>query len=803
MSTKKLVGLVCIFALSMNVMAQGISLKTKTTELNISGQGYYSSIKVNGKEILQKGSFPLITVCYDNKLIEPVRINSQGGILKIEMQDGETVSLKYLESPTSITLEVTDIPSKYDAIVYGPLILNINEVVGDVIGVVQGEGVAFGMQSLNIKTNAGLPYEYAGQIISKYGYKGKEAVLSVRTTPVEQLAASDIGNGAVMQFTCRKRDKMEYRNVMNLKNSLVIPLRDSDAVIKGSKIAFFGCKDEDALVSIGAIELEHGLPHPLFDGEWGKTSRASMRSYLISDFNEENFDVALEKAQVAGFKYVYHSGPFLDWGHFNWKPRVVSNGDESVKKMVEKAKNKGISVGVHILSNFMTTNDAYVTPVPSKQLLKQGILTLTSDIDESQTEITIKKSDLFSMPMTLSAMHINDELITYGDVEERGDLMILKNCTRGAFQTVASAHKKESILYKLWDYPYKNFFPEIELQDKFVERLAEMFNKTGLEQISFDGLEGCVYTGHDEYAMARFVSQFYNGINHNVLNDGSNLNHYMWHIHTRMNWGEPWGEEMRTGQVESRIKNQEYFRRNLFPRMLGWFLIRLADRKFECTSLEDLEWALSESAGFDAGYAMSINMSTLRRHGQIDRLLTAIKNWDELRETQSFTSEQMIRLKDPVTEWHLERTDADNFILYPLYISKHFRCDLTEMQPGQPGGADWSWTTPNEGQFALRLKVEGAGSVKNPSIRTSKGTVKFPCEIKAGQYLLLDNSGKATVTDNNYNTIAEIEPQGSAILPQGTSSVAFSCENDSEDENPEVVIRFITRGGGEKIVKRK
>lgn len=790
------------FILSANIVAEEIKLKTNTTELVLNEKGYYRSILVEGTQVLQEGAYPIITVGTEDKLIEPSSMEVEGDELHIKMEDGELVRLKYSESPTSITFEVTDIPEKYEVLLYGPIILNINEVVGDVIGVIQGKGVAFGMQSLNIKTNAGIPREYFEQVSSKYDYKGKEAILSVRTTPVDQLAASDIGDGAVLQFSCRRRDKLAYRDVMNLKGSMVMPLRDDDAIIKGSKIAFFGCKAEDALVNIGAIEREHGLPHPLFDGEWGKTSRAAMKSYLISDFNEKNFDMALEKAKIAGFEYIYHSGPFLDWGHFNWDPAFVSGGDEAVKKLVDKAKSQGIKMGVHTLSNFITTNDAYVTPIPSKNLLKQGILELVSDIDDNQTEITIKKTDLFSLPMTLNAMQINDELITYGTVEERGDLMVLQNCMRGAFDTNPVSHSKNDTLYKLWDYPYKTLFPDVELQDKMVDRLVELFNNTGLEQISFDGLEGCMYTGHDEYAMARFVSRFYEGLDHNALNDGSNLNHYMWHIHTRMNWGEPWGEAMRTGQVENRIKNQEYFRRNLFPRMLGWFLIRLADRNFEATTMEDLEWALSESAGFDAGYAMTINMRTIRGHGQIDRLLTVIKNWDELRETQSFTAEQMERLKDPETEWHLEKVNDDNFILYPLHISMPYRCILGEMQPGQPGGADWSWESPFDGQFSIRLKVEGDGSIRNPSFATPKGVIRFPCEIESGQYLLYEMDGRAKVTDRNYNIITEVYPQGNAALTQGSSAVAFSCEKGGEEDDPEVVVRFITRGEGEEIIKR-
>ena len=790
------------FTLAFHAGAQNVNLKTRSTQIGIDNTGHFSSIRVEGKDILHAGKYPLVTVCADNKLITPTKMTASGNQLKLTMSDGGTITLKQKESDVCITLEATNVPDKYEVLLFGPLAVNIHEVVGDVVGVAQGDGLAFGIQALNIKTNAGIPDEYGKLVTETYGYSGKSAELSVASIPAYKLAAADISDGTVFHFSARRRNKQEYRQVQQIEKSLVLPVEGEDGPIKGAKIAFFGSKNTDALARIGEIEMEQGLPHPLFDGEWGKTSRAAMKSYLISDFSEDNFDMILDKAKIAGFEYVYHSGPFLDWGHFNWDPKFTKGGDEGVKKMVDKAKAQGIAVGVHTLSNFTTTNDAYVTPVPSEHLLKQGVLTLTSDLDKEQTAIKIKKSDLFSMPMSLNAMQIDKELITYGSMEDQGDTYLLKDCKRGAYGTTASAHAQKTPLYKLWDYPYKTLFPDLVLQDKFADRLAEIMNKTGLRQISFDGLEGCSYTGQDEYANSRFVTRFYNQLNHNVLNDASRLSHNLWHIHTRMNWGEPWGEAMRTGQVENRIKNQHFFQRNLFPRMLGWFLIRLADRNFECSTLEDLEWALSESAGFDSGYAMTINSNTLRRHGQIDKLLEAIKNWDKLREAQAFSDAQQYRLKDPQPEWHLEKTDEQTYNLYPLSISKHFRCNMAEMQPGQPGGADWSWSSPYESVYAIRLKVDGDGTIKDPSFTTPKGVIKFPCEISDRQYLLYTFDGKAVVTDKNYNVISEVTPQGNALLPAGSSAVAFSCEQISEDA-PEVIIRYITKGAPEVIKLNK
>lgn len=784
-------------AVAYKVEAQSVVLKTKSTQISVNEKGYFSSIKVEDRDILRLGEYPLVTACVENKLITPVKMSSNGDQLKLTMSDGGVVVLKFKESDVCVNMEVVGVPEKYEVLLFGPLAVNINEIVGDVIGVAQGDGISFGMQALNIKTNGGIPDEYGELVTKTYGYKGKQAELSVATIADFKLAATDISDGTMFQFSVRNRSKQEYRKVHQLSQSMVLPVDGEDGVIKGAKIAFFGCKNTETLSRIGEIELEQGLPHPMFDGEWGKTSRSAMKSYLITDFTENNLDMVLDKAQIAGFEYVYHSGPFRDWGHFTWDSTFTKGGDGGVKQMVDKAKARGIAMGVHTLSNFMTTNDAYVTPIPSAHLLKQGVLTLTEDINKEQTDIKIKASHLFAIPLTLNAMQIENELITFGSMEDNGETYLLKNCNRGAYGTVASIHSYINPLYKLWDYPYNTLFPDMVLQDKLADRLSELMNKTGLRQISFDGL-ACTYTGHDEYANSRYVSRFYNQLDHNVLNDASGLNHNLWHIHTRMNWGEPWGEAMRTGQVDNRIKNQDYFRRNLFPRMLGWFLIRLADKNFECSSLEDLEWALSESAGFDAGYAMTINTNTLRRHGQIDKLLDAIKNWDKLRFAQAFSEEQMARLRDPQTEWHLEKVNEQTYNLYPLFISKPYRCNLGEMQPGQPGGADWAWTSPYESAYAIRLKVDGDGTIKNPSFTTPKGVVKFPCEISDRQYLLVDFNGKAVVTDKNYNVLNEVEPQGNAQLPTGSSAVAFSCEKASEDA-PEVIVRYITKGVPEVI----
>lgn len=786
--------------MTIAVLSRGTELNTANTKIIIDSKGFYTSITVANRELLAKGAYPLISVVKENRIILPKALKTKAEQFILTMEDDQEVILAVKQMKAAITYEIVKISEQYTMAVFGPLKINAHEEVGEIVGIAQDGEVAFGMQALNIKTVGGIPEEWSSSYSDHFLYSGVNTELSVASIPFYNLAAVNTTDGTVFQLSVRNRQQVEYRKVQQLKRSLTLPLTGPDALIAGAKIALFGDKRNNILNRIGEVEVEQQLPHPLLHGEWDKTSRSAMDSYLISNFSADDLDFVLGKVKLAGFKNLYHADPFESWGHFNWKPSFVKNGDEGVKVLVDKARAAGIHIGIHTLTNFLTINDRYVTPVPSKNLLKQGELALLHNLDSSQTEIEIATSDLFEMPLSLNTLQIGDELIKFGTFERVGNKIKLAACTRGAYGTKQMQHAQSEPLYKLWDYPYKTLFPDLTLQDKFAHRLADIFNKTGLKQISFDGLEGAMYTGHDYYATAKFIMEFYDRLQHkeNLINDASRLDHFMWHIHTRMNWGEPWGEEMRKGQVENRIKNQAFFKRNLFPRMLGWFLVRLAERKFEATSLEDLEWALSKSAGFDAGYAMNINMQTLKKHGQIDQLLDAMKNWDSLRKNQAFNQEQMQNLKNPETEWHLKKIAANQFLLYPLYISPRYRCDLSELQPGQPGGADWSWYSPYNSSFSIRLKVEGEGAISNPSFTTSAGVVKIEGIIMADHYLLLDHDGNALLTDKNYNTIKKLNVQGKASIAQGSSSVAFSCEVEGETK-PELVVRYNVRGRPESM----
>lgn len=777
--------------------------KTEHLSVHIDNSGFISGIIVGGKDILKVPS-PIVTLVKDTQLFTPARCEKQGEDLLL-FTDAGKVTLTIREKPSHLVLSVSGIDSGVYAVVFGPLSVLMDTTVGDVIGVVQDEDNAFGMMALNRKTVEGVPQKAFRAFREKLSYKEEETGISTGGMLVTERAATRLtGGGSVLHLFCKDRTHTEYLNVCGIENAYVAPLPDGDpdAVINGASVCLFSCARENALNTIGQIELCEGLPHPILDGEWEKTSRRAMKSYLISDFVKEDTDMILDKAQLAGMDTIYHAEPFKTWGHFEWRDEVASSDEDFRLSITQKAKERGMHVGLHTLTNFTTTGDAYVSPVPSKDLVKLARLTLIDDISESDTELSVSASDCLFAAQTLNTLHIGDELIRFSTTEKTPAGCKLTGLTRGAFGTAAAAHTAGEPADLLRDHPYQIFFPEIGLQDKEAGRLVELFNNTGAEQISFDGYEGCSYTGHDLYAPTRFMMTCADGWDHFVLNDGSGLHHFGWHFSTRMNWGEPWGEAMRTGQVESRMRNQDFYRRNLFPRMLGWFLIRLSERKFEATNREDIEWAMSEAAGFDAGFSITVKPGVLRRHGRVDELLTQIRYWDELRYALAFTEEQRERLRKPENEFRLEKTADGEFDLIPISITKPYTCSLSEMQPGQKGGADWVADNPLNASFAFRLYVDGDGAITNPIFTTAGGTVRFPCTVSAGQYLLFDLDGRCEVTDRNLNTLQKVTPVGSAALPHGSSSFSFCCDHN-RDEEPDVSVRLICRGSAEHVSIRQ
>ncbi len=457
----------------------------------------------------------------------------------------------------------------------------------------------------------------------------------------------------------------------------------------------------------------------------------------------------------------------------------------------EKCRQAGLDLGFSVLANRVPTNSKHVSPKPSKHLLKQGVLQLQLPINESQIEFAVYHSELFDQPAHINVLQIDDELVTYRTTEKTGNIHLFYHCTRGAFGTKPAPHGKNAVVYKLWDTPERTLLPDLELQDQMAQSVAKECARTDYDLLIFNDLKSYAYNEDGDLAIGHFLDTM-RKYNPDKVLQADLLTPISARYLSRINENQLWKETMRTGIVETLTERHEFYNSHLMPWMLGNFQIHIADNKKKATTLEELEWLLSKTAAFDAGFGLIFSAETMRKHGLTDGIMNCINHWETLRLNNAFSEAQKEEFKDPYGNWHIEKSDSV-YLLYPQHISRRYFCNFKD--------DNWEWNSPYSGRYALRIAVEGKGCVSELELCTENGILLFPCTLKTGQYLIYDFDGSAHITDLNYNTLKEVFPKGVSCLPEGSSAVSFHCQVNAEDKKtPEVTVRFMTRGEAESIV---
>lgn len=787
--TLKLFGvLFFLFAGLSNAQPEIVQFRTNEFRININNTGQVTSLfdLINNREYVSgRQSSPLVKIKTGATFEEPLsaKHNPDKKQIKLIYNSGVALTVNYTVKKSHIVFEITRVKQadKVDLIIWGPYATSINKIVGEIIGVVRNDNYAVGIQSLNVKTVGGFP-------VRDEGFEFERG----RTAEKKEW-------GSILQAYTIDRSKKRNISVWNdsWPNMPVEPLKDE--TIPGSKIALFGCAEKDALNRIGEIEIAEGLPHPMVDGVWSKISPQTGRSYLIADYTESTIDELLEYTKRANLMTLYHMEIFESWGKYEITKRDFPNGIEGLKKCVAKAKALGIRLGAHTLTNFINTNDPYVTPVPDKRLVKTGSSILLTGINETEKEIQVESPEYFSNEKAnwLHTVVIDDELIRYRTVTPQQPYKLV-DCERGAFGTKAASHKANSTVGKLADHPYKIFFPNIDLQREIAINLAKRYNETGLSQMDFDGHEGCGATGQGDFAIDLFAKDFYDNLDHTVINGTSNSKHFYWHITNYHNWGEPWYEGFRESMQEYRINNQALLERNYLPNMLGWYLLT------ETTTLSDIEWMLARAAGYKAGFALATSLEALQKNTETPQILDAIREWETVRHAKAFSEEQREIMKNPKTEFHLEKVSNGIWNLYPFNASQEYVYEKTVKQPGEPVFAEWDYENKDDDQpLQFKLKVSGeTGTVKDPKFDIDNfTTVSFPVELKNNETLLCEGVKTARIYNDKGRQIKTVEAVNSIPkMTKGKHKINFSC-GFGNDRQLSVKVIFKTKGISTQVIK--
>ncbi|MBN2652032.1 MAG: discoidin domain-containing protein [Spirochaetales bacterium] len=633
--------------LANNIFGQ--TLETQELSIKIEKNGQISSIfnKDKGKNLLltDQPNY-LIRLRVDSNWLEPSSLEESNQKLAIYFENDIKISVKPELNGNYISFEIVEIdnPENMDIelVQWGPIGIAIKHTVGETLGVVYDDEIALGLLTLNIKTIGAWPMG----IESPYPSEKWQATRFEH----EYCAAWPIKGGAIISAYCRDYSKERIFSQIGYKNFIVQPLSDNfanDRTLIGSKIAIYSCKREAILDNVEEIVVAENLPRPTTNGEWNKRSGDTATIYFITNsINIFNVNKVIDAASRMGGKSIYSEYPFLSMGEF----KFLGASDSFYRKnIIEKAGKRDLTVGTHMISNFVSRHDKNARGIGN---IREKMSYVTSTRLKNNLGIGIGKNIELENPEDFSNSEgfllVDNEMIHFiPDANKPGTLRIKR---RGIQRTLTACHKAGAEV-KLYPYEwscYKIMWGNIKMNQAISRRMADIFNNVGIQQMSWDGLEGGWHTGYGAYAENKLVSDWYNSIdNKEYRADGSRLTHFTWHTFGYVNWGET-HMPFRINEPDYRYRvetNYPYYVRNFFPQMFGWCGF------YSNTTLEETHWLGSKLAAYNVGAA--IRDIGVFANPRKDKIFDIIREWTIAKKENVFDIQTRTEMAEFDSEWEL------------------------------------------------------------------------------------------------------------------------------------------------------
>jgi len=212
-------------------------------------------------------------------------------------------------------------------------------------------------------------------------------------------------------------------------------------------------------------------------------------------------------------------------------------------------------------------------------------------------------------------------------------------------------------------------------------------------------------------------------------------------------------------------------KRNYIPNMLGWFLLN------ESTTLQEFEYMLARSAGYDAGYALYSMLDDMKKNTEFDRIAEAINIWEEARLRKIFNEEQMVQLRD-VNDFSLSKPSEHEFILQ-YYEKNHFELLNLPVQPGQPNDISVDFQVKEEQPFYFVIGAVGvSGAISKINIDfNGYETYIIDAELEPNWSITYQGDNKILVYDEVGRLETKLDfDKKSIMLNKGANNIRVSAD---------------------------
>lgn len=607
----------------------------------------------NGRNCISPGkSSALVSLVIDTRQIVPTMVRWSAADSTYTFANdtylGFELDLHVLQKNGYTTFEVTRVITRATAadvqtLLWGPLPIAIQQTIGEVAGIVRDDAFAIGLKPLNDRTEGAWPKEYP-----QYGWESEvnpnPYKLDVAQMEPWSVAAQTSWGAVLRAFTfdyTRQRDRLN-------PNGYPIPLGplSHGGSVIGSKIALYGCKPDLVTTILSFIAADEKLPYPTQNGQWQKVAQASSQSFLVlSDLDVDTVGDAARFANSAGINYIYslpinYVGPWEYTGHYQFDSSFGGSDNEAAK-LVAIAKELGVHVGVHTISDFISVGehaaiDPYVAPPADPRLALGEQAALTRPLSASSTVLYLNGSAPLLNGIYGKMLRIGNEFISYTDSQNIRTEWEVSGLSRGQWGSVASSAKPGTPAARVILNSYDGAIGGLGIIDEIAARLGAIRNNVGIRAHSFDGVESAGESGWGSFGIARLINGTYaaQSGHDGYISETSRMTSNAWDTLTRASWGDA---------MTQLFLDNDFYRANYLPGMLGWINI-------DGASLANLEWTLARAAGLNAGIGFQTTVASLE---QSSTMLDKIKQWETARNLGAFTEAQTAAFRDQSTYWSL------------------------------------------------------------------------------------------------------------------------------------------------------
>ncbi len=502
-------------------------------------------------------------------------------------------------------------------------------------------------------------------IIELSGYRG-EGIEEIALLQLKPSALVNTGSVITARW-----DKNNIVSMMGLSERVHTRFKNNDLLVasvypefgmEGQKVAMLAVPTSEYMRTVQKVEKDFHLPSPKLTGEWAKLSSDVRKSYLFADLTEANADEIIRYAKLADFKYIMiYSGIWsASLGTYPINTKNFPEGENSLKRVIDKCHAAGIKVGMHMLTSFVSKDDPLVRPVPDKRLLKDASGILATNLDANSTEI-MASAQLKDFPTEMAFyghakagqdIQINDEIIHYSKIGGVNKNSFIR-CIRGYAGTRAVPHEAGSVIYHIAER-FGSYLADLRtsLMNEISERIALIINHCGFDMIFFDGVELNSANGVGWFWTGRQVTDTWKRVNRDLLVEGSGITSWLWHILSR-GMSDDYAaiapkEYLEYHKIPDRLK---FYQANFIPTELGWWGFFEHSLQYPATTPDEAEYYAVRMLAYNTPVSIETSLKTLKSNGRSEEMLAMLGKFERFR-LQNIVPET-VRKSLQTGEWHV------------------------------------------------------------------------------------------------------------------------------------------------------